>query len=182
MAIEFKCQNCQKTLRVADEFAGKKARCPNCQTILLVEGDTETVEPTSVQPPVASTPQPPAYGQTGTPSASPFATGNPYSSPAQASQYLTPPRRSSRGEPHRGGLVLGLGIGAMACNLCLIPGILALTFGLQDLKAMKEGRMDNEGHGLTLAGTIMGGIMTGLAVLGLLFYLVLIAISVVAQA
>ena len=182
MAIEFKCQNCQKTLRVADEFAGKKARCPNCQTILLVEGDTETVEPTSVQPPVASTPQPPAYGQTGTPSLSPFATGNPYSRPAQASQYLNPTRRSSRGKPHRGGLVLGLGIGAMACYICLIPGILALTFGLQDLKAMKEGRMDNEGHGLTLAGTIIGGIMTALAVLSLLFNLVLIAISVVAQA
>ena len=42
--------------------------------------------------------------------------------------------------------------------------------------------MDNEGHGLTLAGTIMGGIMTALAALVLLFYLVLIAISVVANA
>ena len=165
MAIEFKCQNCQKTLRVADEFAGKKARCPNCQTILLVEGDTETVEPTSVQPPVASALQPPAYGQTGTPSASPFATGNPYSSPAQASQYLNPTRRPSRGEPHRGGLVLGLGIGAIAC--CPLVGIFPLIIGLRDLKAMKEGRMDNEGHGLTLAGTIIGGIMTALAVLSL---------------
>ena len=182
MAIEFKCQNCQKTLRVADEFAGKKARCPNCQTILLVESDTETVEPIAVKPPVASAPQPPAYGQTGTPSASPFATGNPYSSPAQASQYRTPTRRHSRGEPHRAGLVFGLGIGAIVCNICLIPGILALTFGLNDLKAMKEGRMDNEGHGLTLAGTIMGGIMTGLAALGLLFYAVLIVISIVARA
>ena len=165
---------------MADEFAGKKARCPNCQTILLVESDTETVEPTSVQPPVPSTPQPPAYGQTGTPSASPFATGNPYSSPSQASQYQPPTRRRSRGEPHRGGLVLGLGIGAMVCNICMIPGILALTFGLNDLKAMKEGRMDNEGHVLTLAGTIMGGIMTGLAALGLLFYAVLIVIGLAA--
>ena len=179
MAIEFKCQNCQKTLRVADEFAGKKARCPNCQTILLVESDTETVEPIAVKPPVASAPQPPAYGQTGTPSASPFATGNPYNSPAQASQYRTPTRRHSRGEPHRGGLVFGLGIGSIVCCISLIPGILALTFGLNDLKAMKEGRMDNEGHGLTLAGTIMGGIMTALAALILLFYAVLIIIALV---
>ena len=180
MAIEFKCENCHKTLRVADEFAGKKARCPNCQTILQVESSTETVDPISVQPPLASTPQPPAYGQTGTPSASPFATGNPYSSPSQASQYQPPTRRRSRGEPHRGGLVLGLGIGAMTCNICMIPGILALTFGLNDLKAMKEGRMDNEGHGLTLAGTIMGGIMTGIAALILLFYAVLIVIGLAA--
>ena len=180
MAIEFKCQNCQKTLRVADEFAGKKARCPNCQTILLVESDTETVEPIAVKPPVASAPQPPAYGQTGTPSASPFATGNPYSSPAQASQYRTPTRRHSRGEPHRGGLVLGLGIGAMVC--CPPVGIFPLIIGLRDLKAMEKGRMDNEGHGLTLAGTIMGGIMTALAALILLFYAVLIVISIVAGA
>ena len=179
MAIEFKCQNCRKTLRVADEFAGKKARCPNCQTILLVESDTETVEPIAVKPPVASAPQPPAYGQTGTPSASPFATGNPYNSPAQASQYRTPTRRHSRGEPHRGGLVFGLGIGSIVCCISLIPGILALTFGLNDLKAMKEGRMDNEGHGLTLAGTIMGGIMTALAALMLLFYAVLFIIALV---
>ena len=57
--------------------------------------------------------------------------------------------------------------------------ILALTFGLNDLKAMKEGRMDNEGHGLTLAGTIMGGIMTALAALMLLFYAVLFIIALV---
>ena len=135
MAIEFKCQNCQKTLRVADEFAGKKARCPNCQTILLVESDTETVEPIAVKPPVASAPQPPAYGQTGTPSASPFATGNPYNSPAQASQYRTPTRRHSRGEPHRAGLVFGLGIGAIVCNICLIPGI---KFPMVKLRSMRD--------------------------------------------
>ena len=180
MAIEFKCQNCRKTLRVADEFAGKKARCPNCQTILLVESDTETVEPIAVKPRVASAPQPPAYGQTGTPIASPFATGNPYNSPAQASQYRPPTRRHSRGEPHRGGLVFGLGIGAIVC--CPLVGIFPLIIGLRDLKAMEKGRMDNEGHGLTLAGTIMGGIMTGLAALGLLFYAVLIVITIVAGA
>ena len=39
--------------------------------------------------------------------------------------------------------------------------------------------MDNEGHGLTLAGTIMGGIMTALAALILLFYAVLIIIALV---
>ena len=44
---------------------------------------------------------------------------------------------------------------------------------------MEKGRMDNEGHGLTLAGTIMGGIMTALAALILLFYAVLIIIALV---
>ena len=174
MAIEFKCQNCQKTLRVADEFAGKKARCPNCQTILLVESDTETVEPTSVQPPVPSTPQPPAYGQPRRiPNTSPFATDNPYSDPFE--QYQSPTRQRSRGEPHRGGLVLVLGILSIGCCF-LIPGILALVFGLNDLKAMKEGRMDDEGHDVTLAGTVLAGITT--VIYGLLILLYVFAIVI----
>lgn len=33
MPIEFRCVTCQKLLRVADNAAGKKARCPDCGTI-----------------------------------------------------------------------------------------------------------------------------------------------------
>lgn len=36
MSIEFPCPGCQKTLRVADEHAGKQARCPHCQTVTPV--------------------------------------------------------------------------------------------------------------------------------------------------
>lgn len=188
MAIEFKCQGCQKTLRVPDEFAGRKARCPNCQTILQVAPADETVETQQVQPPIESSPDlfagldsspipdssRSSYGQDSAPNPSPFANSNPYSSPQQQPQS----RQGSGGAPHRGGLVLGLGVAAFLCNFCLIPGILALTLGLNDLKAMKAGRMDDEGHGLTLAGTILGGIATGLAALVFLFYIVVAIISV----
>ena len=189
MAIEFKCRSCQKKLRVPDEFAGRKAKCPNCQTILQVPDDagSETVEPLDVQPPIGSSSDLFAgldssdsssdYGQSSISNPSPFATSNPYSSPQQPQQTG---RRRSGGAPHRGGLVLGLGIGAMVCNVCLIPGILAIIFGMADLKAMKEGRMDDEGHGLTLAGLIMGAIMTGLAALVIFFYAIIIVIAIAA--
>lgn len=36
MAIEFRCHQCNKKLRVADAHAGKKAKCPSCQTVLNV--------------------------------------------------------------------------------------------------------------------------------------------------
>lgn len=36
MPIESICQGCQKRLRVADEHAGKLARCPHCQAIYKV--------------------------------------------------------------------------------------------------------------------------------------------------
>ena len=175
--IEFKCQSCQKTLRVPDKFAGRKVRCPNCQTVLLVEGQVETVEPLSVAPPMESeSPSASQYspvGQPGIPNASPFATSNPYSPSHSQGQG------HSRGAPHRGGLVLGLGIAAFVCNVFLIPGILALVFGLSDLRAMREGKMDREGHGMTLAGTILGGIMTVLAGLVVLFYILIFAVAVV---
>ena len=175
--IEFKCQSCQKTLRVADEFAGRKAKCPNCQTVLQVEDRADVFEslapaPTPFESELPPLQQPPV-GQPGIPNASPFATGNPYGAPSHVEDY----RRFS-GAPHRGGLVLGLGIGAFFCNAFLIPGILALVLGLSDLRKMREGKMDREGHAMTLAGTILGGIMTVLTGLILLLYIVIIIIAV----
>ena len=174
MAIEFECQGCQKTLRVPDEFAGRKAKCPNCQTILQVPGSSETAEPSQVQPPIESSPDlfagldssdsTSSYEKSPTADRSPFASSNPYASP----QPQPPPASRSRfgGAPHRGGLVLGLGIGSIVtCNLCFILGSLSLVLGLLDLQAMKAGRMDNAGFGLTLTGTIMGGVMTGISLL-----------------
>ncbi len=36
MAIETICKGCARKLRVGDEFAGRKARCPHCKTIYTV--------------------------------------------------------------------------------------------------------------------------------------------------
>ncbi|MCA9062167.1 MAG: hypothetical protein KDA96_03890 [Planctomycetaceae bacterium] len=36
MAIEFQCPYCTATIRVADQYAGRKGQCPKCQTKLLV--------------------------------------------------------------------------------------------------------------------------------------------------
>jgi len=36
MAIKFKCAGCDKVLKVASGYAGKRAKCPHCQTILTV--------------------------------------------------------------------------------------------------------------------------------------------------
>ena len=182
MAIEFKCQGCEKTLRVPDEFGGRKAKCPNCQAILQVPAETETVTPLDVQPPIESSPDlfagmdtrdspQSGYKQPSAPnparSRERFATGNPYSAPQpQTPQPQLNPRRRGTGAPHRGGLILGLGIAGFVC--CVIPGFVAFFMGISDLQAMKEGRMDGEGHGLTLGGTIMGGVSVGLTALGIL--------------
>lgn len=36
MAIEFDCPACEATIRVKDEAAGKKGRCPKCKALLLI--------------------------------------------------------------------------------------------------------------------------------------------------
>ena len=77
-------------------------------------------------------------------------------------------------KPHRGGLVLTMGILALVFNLCAIPGILAWIWGGADLKEMKSGRMDPSGQGITQAGYIMGIIGTVLVLLGVLLYVFLI--------
>jgi phage FluMu protein Com len=52
MAIEFRCTQCNKLLRTADESAGKKAKCPECGQILRVPA-LETAAPGQPLPPSA---------------------------------------------------------------------------------------------------------------------------------
>lgn len=75
-------------------------------------------------------------------------------------------------QPHRGPLVLILGILALVFNVCCIPGILAWIFGASDLKQMKAGTMDREGEGLTKAGYICGIIGTCMMILFVVIYVV----------
>ncbi len=44
MAIEFKCPSCGSTLRVADQNRGKLARCPTCQMLVPIPGESMASE------------------------------------------------------------------------------------------------------------------------------------------
>lgn len=72
MPIEFNCSDCQKLLKVPDESAGKKARCPECQSIQVVPVGFPAQTP--IDPPAAGFPQ------------SQTQSSNPYSSPTIPSQ------------------------------------------------------------------------------------------------
>ena len=80
-------------------------------------------------------------------------------------------------EPHRGTLILVLGILSIVlfalCGPVGLPlGIAAWVMGRRDLVKMRENRMDREGEGLTQAGWICGIIGTILDSLSLLCLLV----------
>ncbi len=190
MAIEFVCGNCSKTLRVPDEHLGKKARCPNCSWINVVEPQHR---------PQAAPPQNPTEfpnHPTSSYHASPYHTSpHPTSPPPTSPHQSQAPPPTDRKDwidfskptvdhpyapinsggyhpalaPHRGGLVLTLGIVSLFLNcwFLLIPGILAWSFGRADLKRMKAGTMNREGESITLAGMILGIIGTLWPLLGI---------------
>jgi len=78
--------------------------------------------------------------------------------------------------PHRGTVVLVLGILGLVC--CVICGIIAWVMGKKDLTEMDAGSMDPTGRGLTQAGKICGMISVGLNILGLIIWLITMAIGI----
>lgn len=66
-------------------------------------------------------------------------------------------------EPHRGNLILILGIVSLVC--CQILGFVPWIMAKGDLQKMAAGAMDPEGEGATNAGKICGMIAVILAVL-----------------
>lgn len=79
--------------------------------------------------------------------------------------------------PHRGGVILALGIIGLVC--CFICGIIAWVMGNGDLKEMAAGRMDRSGQGMTQAGKICGMISVILQIVGLIIWFLFAALGVV---
>ena len=98
--------------------------------------------------PVAPAPTPGAPGPAPGPAPSPYAPPG-----ANPGGYQTGQQGGGYMEPHRGVLVLVLGIVGLCC---CIPAIVAIILGHQDLQKIDAGQMDPEGRGLTLAGKILG--------------------------
>ena len=70
-------------------------------------------------------------------------------------------------EPHRGGLILALGIIGLVVGITVflipiawIPGLVAWVMGQNDLGKINKGLMESTGYGTTQAGWICGIIAT----------------------
>jgi len=180
LSIQFTCQECSNTLVVPDEHAGKNARCPSCQAVNPIPASSTATPAAPVSPATNVGDQKPINNPFEDP-VPPSGAGSAYSSPmAHAAQY--PMQQGGYKAPHRGGLILGLGIASLLCNVFAVPGILAWVMGSADLKQMKAGTMDSEGYGLTQAGMIIGIIATSLVILALLLYAVMIVFVLAAGA
>lgn len=174
MPIEMSCTGCGQTLRVADEHAGKKARCPACGTIAEVPWAGVEVQPVEEPSnPFSAAPQPDPAAPVGNPfSDRPEPKANPYASPS-APAFGTP----SFGRPHRGGMILAFGIIGILC--CMPFGIAAWVMGASDLSEIRAGRMDPSGESMTRVGMILGIVSVGLAILWVLINVGLLAVGAV---
>lgn len=79
-------------------------------------------------------------------------------------------------EPHRGGMILTLGI--LSLVVCGFLGPFAWVMGSHDLEKMRRGRMDKSGYGCTQAGYILGIISTILTIVPIVFACLWLAILV----
>jgi hypothetical protein len=156
------CLSCSEQVRVPEELLGKAVKCPRC-------GETFTA--------------PASAAFTPTPAAIPV--GEPTVESDHIEEDDRPWEHDTRvhqgrldAEPHRGTLILTLGIisvasvGAIVCwglgSLVGLPlGIAAWVMGHKDLKKIRANQMDREGEGSTTAGRILGIIGTILGGLGL---------------
>jgi hypothetical protein len=88
-----------------------------------------------------------------------------------AEPTLTQPQTQQPLAPHRGTLILILGILSIVC--CFICGIVAWVIGNNDLKQMAAGTMDPSGEGMTKAGKICGIIGIAIQIVGFVIWLII---------
>ena len=62
MALEIRCPNCGRTLRIADEHAGKQIRCPACQQISTAVAESSSPGGSTGDTWHLRTPEGPIYG------------------------------------------------------------------------------------------------------------------------
>jgi hypothetical protein len=189
------CPACQRKLRLPDEFAGKQVQCPTCRHTFQSDSAPPVAVAAPAPPPAApmasdaapsgELPPPPESESTdlrrcpyckeivsGTADRCPFCgegLGRPVAAaPRGWSDNFRPGGYRRDWEPHRGTLVLVLGILSIALfffPLAILLGIAAWIMGHSDLRKMRQNQMDPVGKGSTEAGWICGIIGT---ILGLI--------------
>ncbi|HEV3261734.1 MAG TPA: MJ0042-type zinc finger domain-containing protein [Gemmataceae bacterium] len=160
------CPQCQRQLRVPEDLFGRAVKCPSCGTTFTA-GQASAAETLS-----APAPAPPEEHDVEEPPR-PRRPRRRQEDDDAAFDYDDEPGTRWRRDavPHRGGLILTLGILSLVC--CWpICGPMAWVMGNTDLREIRAGRMDRDGEGLTNAGRICGMVGVGLGIAGLMFWAV----------
>ncbi len=167
MGIEFHCPQCGTFLTAPSDRAGQIAVCPSCGADVQVPdpsdewdalpahvsiesaADFEATQSRDFGRSQAEWLPCPACGAR----AHPEATVCSFCGTALIRPESRPVRRPLR--PHRGEAILALGV--LSWFFCCFPlGIVAWVMGDEDLRQIREGRMDAAGSGLVRFGKLLG--------------------------
>jgi hypothetical protein len=174
MPVEVVCPTCGVKLGIPDDFVGKKVRCASCSAVF--EAKVDAPRPMGGQnlpaPPLQEPPR--RTRDWGDDERDPDA--DEYNEDRDEDWETRRIRRDLA--PHRGGLILGLGIGSVIAGglgivCCLLPpisiplGAVSWIMGQGDLRRIDAGAMDPDGRGSTKGGYICGIIGCALGIVGL---------------
>jgi len=170
MATDVDCPSCDQKLRVPDDLLGKKVKCPACKT--MFSASVRGLEEPAGAPPVDEDERPSrasglAASRRGTPPSERSEDEADDESPPRSKDSRVRRKRFTDYQPHRGTIILVLGILAIVTGLHLILGPIAWIMGNNDLKEIHAGRMDPEGEGMTNIGRILGMVATILGIVAL---------------
>lgn len=223
------CTNCKNKMKVPDEAAGKKTKCPSCGTVLRIPEAPAAAAP-AAPPKPAPKPAPPPPSEPEevveedvtevVEEIAPISKGPPPVSAKKRppidedDEEEDRPRRKARRDadeddeeeerprkkarrrdeddedddldisrkrrrrlaPHRGVMLLILGILSIPC--CgIILGLITSNMAANDLKAMDAGTMDPAGRGLTQTARILGIIGAILWVASVIFRVVMMFVG-----
>jgi hypothetical protein len=187
MAEQTQCPQCQRTLNVQEAQLGQTVQCPVCGACFAAEAVAAPRRP-APPPPVEERAPPrrsedrpayqrPAYDRRDD-------RDDDYPPPRYDRERDDDYRRRGYGRPrraydpdarpHRGALVLILGILSIVLSFPILGqvlGIFACAMGNGDLGDMNRGRMDESGRGMTQGGLICGIIGIVLSSLGCFCFL-----------
>jgi hypothetical protein len=121
MSISFSCTGCDRTLKVADELAGRKAKCPQCQAILYIpEGPGSAVTPVPVSARRPAAPAPALARRRAAPIAPPEDEDD--RAGAEDREEEVQPRRRKKTPPQSNLMPVMLVVGAVVLVLLLAGG------------------------------------------------------------
>jgi len=139
MAIRTACPTCGRSLWVPPAQSGRPVVCPACRHEWVAEADDPDAEP---EPTWRRRPREDA----------------PDAEPDGRTYVEEAPRRDL--VPHRGGLILVLGVTSLCLSIVapvgLLLGLAAWVMGHGDLAQMRRREMEDDGRSLTLGGMVTG--------------------------
>jgi hypothetical protein len=193
------CPECRRALQVPEDFFGRTVQCPDCKHMFAAKPPDAPIAITSVHaepsPPTVPAAVPPSHGELVPPSHGELVPRPPRQwhddddMDAHDPEDMRIGHRMDSGAPDRGGIILALGIvslvlASISFILYIVPvwivplvvGIFGWVMGQRDLRAIRERRMQQSGHVMTLVGMILSIVGVGISVCVGLFSCSMLAI------